>query len=185
MFPVLTLILIGYSLLLAVRVKMQKLSIELEKGTKTVNNSDHGGGNRESVRSKVKKRSLPPKNKVMAQPDRKVMVKSLSDKISLQKNLISWRCQTHTLEFPHIIVAKYNKDLYIYNFRRNVKILNWSLPNASRPSGIMSQNVPGTPDASAVTEGHSHEGFQMRWRPLETIIFSCQCMKNKTSQIFT
>ena len=85
-FSVLTLILIGYSLLLAVRVKMQKLSIELEKGTRTVNNSDHGGGNRESVRSKVKKRSVP-KNKVMAQPDRKIIVKSLSDKISLQKNL--------------------------------------------------------------------------------------------------
>ena len=79
-FSVLTLILIGYSLLLAVRVKMQKLSIELEKGTKTVNNSDHGDRNRESVRSKVKKRSLP-KNKVM------VKVKSLSDKIPLQKNL--------------------------------------------------------------------------------------------------
>ena len=86
-FSVLTLILIGYSLLLAVRVKMQKLSIELEKGTRTVNNSDHGDGNHESVRSKVKKRSLPPKNKVMAKPDRKIIVKSLSDKIPLQKNL--------------------------------------------------------------------------------------------------
>ena len=85
-FSVLTLILIGYSLLLAVRVKMQKLSIELEKGTKTVNNSDHGDGNHESVRSKVKKRSVT-KNKVMDQPDRKKFVKSLSDKISLQKNL--------------------------------------------------------------------------------------------------
>ena len=85
-FSVLTLILIGYSLLLAVRVKMQKLSIELEKGTKTVNNSDHGDRNRESVRSKVKKRSLP-KNKVMDQPDKKIIVKNLSDKIPLQKNL--------------------------------------------------------------------------------------------------
>ena len=60
---------------------MQKLSIELEKGTKTVNNSDHGDGNRESVRSKVEKRSLP-KNKVMDQLERKIDVKSLSDQMN-------------------------------------------------------------------------------------------------------
>ena len=80
-----TLILIGYSLLLAVRVKMQKLSIELEKETKTVNSSDSNAVNRESMKSKVNKRSLPV-NKVRDQPDRKIIVKSPSHKIPLEKN---------------------------------------------------------------------------------------------------
>ena len=80
-----TLILIGYSFLLAVRVKMQKLSIELEKGTKTVNSSDNVGGNLKSIGSKVKKRSVLTK-KVMDHPDRKVNVKSSSDEITLHEN---------------------------------------------------------------------------------------------------
>merc|ERR1712172_34087 len=82
---VLTLILIGYSLLLAVRVKMQKLSIELEKETKTVNSSDSNVINRESMKSKVNKRSLPV-NKVRDHPDRKIIAKSPSHKILLEKN---------------------------------------------------------------------------------------------------
>ena len=80
-FSVLTLILIGYSFLLAVRVKMQKLSIELEKGTKTLNSSDNVGGH---LGSKVQKRSVPT-NKVMDHPDR-VIVKSSSNEIPFQKN---------------------------------------------------------------------------------------------------
>ena len=80
-----TLILIGYSILLAVRVKMQKLSIELEKGTKTENSSDSNAINNESMKSKVNKRSLPI-NKVRDQPDRKMIAKSLSNKIPLEKN---------------------------------------------------------------------------------------------------
>ena len=80
-----TLILIGYSILLAVRVKMQKLSIELEKETKTVNSSDSNTINRESMKSKVNKRSLPM-NKVRDQPDRKIIAKSPYHKILLEKN---------------------------------------------------------------------------------------------------
>ena len=56
---------------------MQKLSIEMEKGSKTVNSSENG--NLESIKSKVKKRSLPM-NKVMSHPDRKVNVEQSSDK---------------------------------------------------------------------------------------------------------
>ena len=47
----------GYSLLLAIRVKMQKLSIELEKGTNAENNSSDTERGR-NPDSKVKKRSL-------------------------------------------------------------------------------------------------------------------------------
>ena len=47
----------GYSLLLAIRVKMQKLSIELEKGTNGENNSSDTNRGR-NPDSKVKKRSL-------------------------------------------------------------------------------------------------------------------------------
>ena len=46
----------GYSLLLAIRVKMQKLSIELEKGANGNNSSDTNRGRNPD--SKVKKRSL-------------------------------------------------------------------------------------------------------------------------------
>ena len=82
-FSVLTLILIGYSFLLAVRVKMQKLSIEMELETKRANSSENG--NLESIKSKVKKRSLPM-TKVMAHPDSKVIVKRTFNKIPLQDN---------------------------------------------------------------------------------------------------
>ena len=53
----LVLILMGYSLLLAIRVKMQKLSIELEKGTNGENNSSDTIRGR-NPDSNVKKRSL-------------------------------------------------------------------------------------------------------------------------------
>ena len=62
------LILIGYSFLLAVRVKMQKLSIEMEREAKTGNRStDDDGG------SKVKKRSAD-------------MDKAMGTEVQLQKN---------------------------------------------------------------------------------------------------
>ena len=47
----------GYSLLLAIRVKMQKLSIELEKGTNADTNSSDTNRDR-NPDSKVKKRWL-------------------------------------------------------------------------------------------------------------------------------
>ena len=53
----LVLILMGYSLLLAIRVKMQKLSIELEKGANAENNTSDTNRGR-NPDSKVKKRSL-------------------------------------------------------------------------------------------------------------------------------
>ena len=53
----------GYSLLLAIRVKMQKLSIELEKGTNAdTNSSDTNRGRNPD--SKVKKRSLSDDEKI-------------------------------------------------------------------------------------------------------------------------
>ena len=53
----------GYSLLLAIRVKMQKLSIELEKGTNAENNSSDTNRDR-NPDSKFKKRSLSDNEKI-------------------------------------------------------------------------------------------------------------------------
>ena len=87
---------------------MQKLSIELEKGTKSVNISENI--NLESMKSKVKKRSLPVE-KVGGLPDRKVSVDQSSEKIPLQKNF-SWHIdKTHSFEFLH--QKDFNKDVAI------------------------------------------------------------------------